>query len=131
LFFAIVHFLVPREDSDATRWYSGLDLVAQGLANVISPATIGAFLALAVAGVLLGTMRLRQGHIGGCAGFHAGWVTGYTLTHRLTDVTVASSGHWLIGPDGVLGWLAFGWIVVLLIGYVLLQPRGEFDARSG
>jgi membrane protease YdiL (CAAX protease family) len=122
LFFAVVHFLVPREDFAAERWYSGFQLVAAGLSDLRHPATIGAFVALTAAGLLLGAMRVRHRHIGGCVGFHAGWVSGYTLTHRLTDVTVANASSWLIGPDGVLGWLAFVWIVALLIGYVALRP---------
>jgi membrane protease YdiL (CAAX protease family) len=122
-FFAVVHFLVPRAEPEPTRWYSGLQLVAEGLSELTSPATLGAFLALAAGGLLLGAMRLRHGHIGSCAGLHAGWVTGYTLAHRLTDVTGANRTGWLVGPDGVLGWLAFVWIGAVAIVYVLLGPR--------
>jgi hypothetical protein len=117
---------VPREAPAATRWYSAFELVAEGLSRLADPATIGSLAALVLAGLLLGAMRLRQGHIGGCAGFHAGWVSGYTLTHRLTDVT-ALNGSWLVGPDGVLGWLAFVWIAALLAVYALLRRPTESD----
>lgn len=124
LFFAVLHFLVGRAEPDATRWYTAFELVGRGLSTLAVPATVGAFCALTAAGLLLGAMRVRQGHIGGCAGFHAGWVTGYTLTHRLTD-TVANDRSWLIGPDGVLGWLAFVWIAALLVVYLVVSPRTE------
>jgi membrane protease YdiL (CAAX protease family) len=127
LFFAMLHFLVPREEPDAVRWHSGFEHVAQGLSTLSNPAAAGAFAALTAAGLLLGAMRLRDGHIGSCVGFHAGWVTGYTLTHRLTDVTDASTG--LVGPDGVLGWLALAWIAALLLAYVALGRRGRPAAR--
>lgn len=123
LFFAVLHFLVPRESPEAVHWYSGLQLVAVGLADLRQPATAGSFVALTVAGLLLGGMRMRDRHIGGCVGFHAGWVTGYTFTHRLTDVTATNASTWLIGPDGVLGWLASVWIAALLIAYVALRAR--------
>jgi membrane protease YdiL (CAAX protease family) len=124
LFFAVLHFLVARDEPDATRWYTAFALVEQGLSTLAHPSAIGAFCALTAAGLLLGAMRLRQGHIGGCAGFHAGWVTGYTLTHRLTD-TVANDRSWLIGPDGVLGWLALVWIAALLVAYMVFSPRTD------
>jgi membrane protease YdiL (CAAX protease family) len=120
LFFAVAHFLVPRDDPNTVHWYSGWVLVADGLSELISPPALGAFAALAAAGFFFGTMRVRSGHIGRCAGFHAGWVTGYTLTHRLTDVTVTNGRSWAVGPDGVLGWLAFVGIAALLIAYVRL-----------
>jgi membrane protease YdiL (CAAX protease family) len=125
LFFAVLHFLVPREEPDAVRWYSGFEHVAHGLSTLSIPATFGAFVALTAAGLLLGAMRLRDGHIGSCVGFHAGWVTGYTLTHRLTDVTAADASAWLVGPDGVIGWLALAWIGALLIAYVALGRRRD------
>jgi membrane protease YdiL (CAAX protease family) len=131
LFFAVLHFLVPREEPDNVRWYSAFELVAEGLSRLALPPTIGAFAALTVAGLLLGAMRLRHGHLGACAGFHAGWVTGYTLTHRLTDVTAANGRSWLIGPDGVLGWLAFVWVAALLILYVVRRPRAFSAATCG
>jgi uncharacterized protein len=130
VFFAILHFLAPETEPEETRWYSGFDLVAEGLSELRFPATIGAFLALAAGGLLLGAMRLRNGHIGSCVGFHAGWVTGYTLTHRLTDVTVSNRGNWLIGPDGVLGWLAFAWITALWTVYLMQETPSETSARS-
>jgi membrane protease YdiL (CAAX protease family) len=123
LFFAVVHFLVPRGEPEAVRWHSGFELVAEGLSALSNPATAGAFAALTAAGLLLGAMRVRDGHIGSCAGFHAGWVTGYTLTHRLTDTTGADASAGLIGPDGVLGWLALAWIAALLLAYVALGRR--------
>jgi membrane protease YdiL (CAAX protease family) len=119
LFFAVLHFLVVREDPAAVRWYSGFEHIAAGLSQLADPATVGAFVALTAAGLLLGVMRLRQGHVGGCAGFHAGWVTGYTLTHRLTDVAPASLNAWVAGPDGVMGWLAFVWVAALMFAYVV------------
>jgi membrane protease YdiL (CAAX protease family) len=130
LFFAIAHFLVADAEPEQPQWYTGWVLVAEGLAGLQSAAAIGAFLALTAAGLLLGAMRVRDGHIGACAGFHAGWVTGYTLTHRLTDVTLVDGGSWLIGPDGVLGWLAFAWITALLLVYVFVsQRRGRSPSR--
>jgi membrane protease YdiL (CAAX protease family) len=131
LFFAIVHFLAAEAEPAEIRWHSGLRLVAEGLSALSAPAAIGALVALAAGGLLLGTMRLRDGHIASCAGFHAGWVTGYTLTHRLTDVTAPNGRAWLIGPDGVLGWLAFVWIAALLVAYVLLRRVREPDLRFG
>ncbi|HEX7080540.1 MAG TPA: CPBP family intramembrane glutamic endopeptidase [Gammaproteobacteria bacterium] len=119
LFFAIAHFLVAERVPAEVRWYSGLELVAAGVAGLFAQAhSIGAFLALLAAGLLLGALRIRFGNIGPCIGFHAGWVAAITAMHRLTDLRPDHELAWLVGDtDGVMGWLALGWIVLLSAAY--------------
>ncbi len=74
--------------------------------------------ALTLAGVFLALVRERTGHIGWCIGLHAGWVFVIQVTRYLTVGNDASPYAFLTGGyDGVIGWLAVGWIGALAVGY--------------
>jgi hypothetical protein len=90
---------------------------------------LDSFVALILVGVFLGMVRERTGHIGWCIGLHAGWVFVIQVARYLTDGNDASPYAFLTGDyDGVIGWLAAGWLATLSAGYAGLIRRA--DPRS-
>lgn len=74
--------------------------------------------ALFAVGVFLALVRERSGHIGWCIGLHAGWVFVIQVARRLTDANPDAVWAFLAGDyDGIIGWLAAGWIGLLAVGY--------------
>ena len=116
--YALVHFLRPASGAspiDPVHWYSGFTVIGTGLARFADPAPLaGDFLALLAAGVALGLVREHSGHLTMSIGLHAAWVMGIKLTRAIAERAPDSPWAWLVGEfDGVIGYLAAGWIVVV------------------
>lgn len=120
LLYAIVHFMKPAAlpegmapDLSGTLWMLG-----QALTGLFDLTNLDSLAALFMAGVLLGQVRERTGHIGWCIGLHAGWVLVIQVSRKLTDTDAASPLAWLAGDyDGTIGWLAALWLAALSLLY--------------
>jgi uncharacterized protein len=133
--YAATHFIARyRIPAELVVPTSGLAMVAGSLQAFADPLSIGdAFLALFAVGVLLAAIRAATGNIAACIGLHAGWVWVMLLV-RATSVadTTRRTSFLLSGFDGFVGWLVFGW--TLLIGWPLYQfyvRRSAFTQPAG
>lgn len=125
--YASLHFTrPPRLGTDAeVSWDTGWHLLA-GMANQYhNPmALFDSWLALFAVGLFLSIVRERTGNIALAMGLHAGWVlvikAGKTATELQPDAPMA----WLVGSyDGVIGWLAAGWILLWAWWWARRLPR--------
>lgn len=128
--YALAHFLRPETSGVPADvdWHSGFGVIAAGFGRFLQPADLaGDFFALLAAGIALGLVRERVGHIGATIGIHAAWVAGIKLTRQLSDRDPESGPAWLAGDfDGVIGWLAAIWILlvtILLRSWLRHSPR--------
>jgi len=121
LLYAATHFLDGRLriPADQVTYTSGLAVTAKLFERYAAPLEFAdSFLALCALGVLLGLIRRRTGAIAGCIGVHAGGVCVILVMRNLSSVNPSAAHAWLVGSyDGVIGWLAFGWIVVVASVY--------------
>jgi hypothetical protein len=118
--YALLHFMKPRSlpDEIAFDWAGAWRMFAETFTNALQWKNLDSMSALALAGVFLALVRERTGHIGWCIGLHAGWVFVIQVTRYLTVGNDASPYAFLTGGyDGVIGWLAVGWIGALAVGY--------------
>jgi membrane protease YdiL (CAAX protease family) len=137
LLYAAMHFLKPQPfpagaEVSLTTCLSSLGGAFPALFRLEN---LDSFAALALVGIFLGLVRLRTGHIAWCIGLHAGWVLVIKLTRSYSEVNPGASGAWLVGDyDGMIGWLAAGWIGALaLVLWLGRQPGGTGrspDARQ-
>jgi len=137
LLYAAVHFLKPGAvgPREAFDWTAVAQTVAGVFTDAFAPANLDSFVALVLVGVFLGLVRERTGHIGWCIGLHAGWVFVIQVMRHLTDGNAASPYAYLTGSyDGVIGWLAAGWLAVQSAGYWAAArrtaPRTDPQRRS-
>jgi uncharacterized protein len=108
LVYAGAHFIGGPIAADETRWYSGLSSIGR---SELQP---DAFLALVAAGLLLGAMRCRFGHVALGAGFHSGWVWLMQVNREYSDVNSSSQLLFLEGSfGGTMGYLGLAWIALL------------------
>ena len=120
--YAAVHFLakyyIPPEQVTS---HSGLTLLA-GMTNWFSrPLEMAdAYMCLFAVGMVLAIIRARRGNIAACVGLHAGWVWVMLIARELTDPVRDQPSSFLLSQfDGFIGWLVFGWTV--LMGFVLVR----------
>ena len=124
--YAAVHFIkFPALDPAAgIHWYTGFVILAGAFERFANPVFIDMFLALAAFGLLLALVRLGKGNIYQCIGIHAGVV--FTIKHisHLTDFNPGGSFLFLVNYyDHLLGYLAFAWLVILIIIYYLVLKK--------
>lgn len=128
LLYSAVHFMgsyrIPVEELGPG---SGLRHITGTLANFAAPQQImDAFLALFAVGVLLGLVRAYTGNIAACLGLHAGWVWIIAFLREGTTPTVDNEYGFLISSfDGVVGWLVFGWTLLLASVFLVWQRRQD------
>jgi membrane protease YdiL (CAAX protease family) len=118
--YALLHFMKPGTlpDTVAFDWSGAGQMFAETFTGAIQWKNLDSMTALFLVGVFLALVRERTGHIGWCIGLHAGWVFVIQVTRHLTDGNESSAYAWLTGDyDGMIGWLAAGWIGVLAAGY--------------
>lgn len=114
--YASVHFLRSTGEYHTIHWYSGFDVLGGAFSNYTDPATVGPFLALVAAGVLLAMIRERAGHIALTVGVHCGWVAVIKFTRKATNLTPDPSLAWLAdGYDSVTGYLACIYLLIVLL----------------
>ena len=116
LVYATTHFIgryrVKAADVNAG---SGIDMLAYALADFSQPMHfIDAFACLFAVGILLGMARVYTGNIAACIGLHAGWVAVIYVVNETSKREVGSPLSWMLSDvNGFLGWMVFGWTVVI------------------
>lgn len=131
--FGVVHFIRanPAHAPLEPGWTDGFAVIANSFYLFSDSAFIDSFLALVAAGLLLGLMRYRRGHIAGCIGVHAGWVAVIQTTKKVSEVNTESPFAWLVGGyDGVIGYLGFLVFGLLSAGYYGLTVRRITTGRT-
>jgi membrane protease YdiL (CAAX protease family) len=129
-YYAGLHFISTRGTPglSAIGWDTGFRVAVTGFAH-LAAMTPDSFLALFLAGVLLGCIRaaLPRG-LGYCMGLHAGWVFVIKTAKPLTHSVPGAPWSFLVGSyDGFVGYLAAGWMALL----VLALLAGVRFASSG
>lgn len=117
--YALLHFMKPGALPVGVSfdWGGAERMFVETFSGVFQWRHVDSMVALFLVGVFLALVRERSGHIGWCVGLHAGWVFVIQMTRQLTDGDEASAYAYLVGDyDGVIGWLAAGWIGLLSLG---------------
>lgn len=127
LLYAAVHFLGGslRIPNDQVTFMSGIAVAADTFQRFTAPLQfVDTFFALAALGVLLALIRLRTGAIAACIGLHAGGVCVIGVVQGLSVVDRTAPMAALVGSyDGVIGWLACGWITLIALVYARWAPQ--------
>jgi len=120
LVYAAVHLLKYRAQPEGTEisWLTGLEILSDAFFKFSYPNIIDHFLSLLTLGVLLSMIRLRNGNIAMCIGFHAGIVMAMKVTGRFTDYVSDSRFDYMVNwVDHTQGYLSFAMLLVLAIIY--------------
>jgi membrane protease YdiL (CAAX protease family) len=124
LLYAALHFLKPQQV--APQAGSCLASLAAGFPALFRMENLDSFVALTLVGLFLSLVRERCGHIGWGIGLHAGWVLVIKLIQSYSDNVPHAPLGFLTGSyDGVIGWLAAGWIGLLALVLALWPRRGS------
>ena len=130
LLYAALHFLGGhlRVPLDAVSWHHGFDVLANLFERYQDPLSlVDSFLTLFLVGVLLSLVRLRTGSIAASVGLHAAGVTVIAVLREVTVPNRQGPLGYLVGSyDGVIGWLALLWFVIIAVAYTALtrEPAG-------
>jgi uncharacterized protein len=120
LLYSAVHFIKypPLADGQIVRWDTGLALLPEALSRLTQPAIIDEFLTYLLLGVLLGLIRLRDGHIYRCIALHAGIVLVLQIDRYVMTHVPDNRFDFLTGDyNNRLGWLAAAWLLILIMIY--------------
>lgn len=124
--YAALHFIGSHwtTEPSAVGWNTGFQIALDGFSH-LPLADPSSFLALFMAGLLLGSVRLFfQGGLFFSIGLHAGWVFVIKLFKPLTLLQPYSAWIFLIGTyDQIIGYLSCIWVFFLLILIFLFQRR--------
>lgn len=117
LLYAAVHFLGGRLrlPADQLDWTSGFAVLENMLIQYSQPGAMAdSFLALFAVGALLAWARVKTRSIAAPIGLHAAGVCVISFLRETTMVQTQHANTWLVGNyDGVLGWGALLWMVML------------------
>lgn len=116
LVFAALHFLKPQPlPPDAPIGLQAcLDSLGAGFIHLFQWRHLDSLAALFMVGLFLSLVRVRSGHLAWCIGLHTGWVLVIKLTHEYSQTNPAAPLGFLAGDyDGMIGWLAAAWLVLL------------------
>lgn len=129
LLYASLHFLGGklRVPPDQVSWVHGFEVLSKLFERYVQPLTFAdSFVALAMLGVLLATVRLRTGAIAACIGLHAAGVAFIAVLREATLVNPNAEYVELVGSyDGVIGWAALLWFTVIVCVFVALTRARE------
>lgn len=123
LYFAALHFFQGPTPAGEIGWLSGYRYVNSAFSNILHWQNLDTFLALFLAGALLGYIRImRQPGIGYCIGLHAGWVFLIKITKGFTDSSSETHWEFLAGDyDGVTG--LFSAFLLAMVMLILTHPN--------
>jgi membrane protease YdiL (CAAX protease family) len=129
--YASVHFIRSSGEFKNVYWYSGFELIGSAFTKYATITTIGPFLALVAVGVFLALVRERTGHIALGVGIHCGWVAVIKLGRKATNLDNETGLAWLAeGYDGITGYLAFAYIIGLIIVLLAINARARGDSDA-
>lgn len=120
LLYAVLHFMKPDSIPAGAEfgWTQAWQMYLSALTGPFALENLDSLAALFAAGCLLALIRERMGHIGWCIGLHAGWIFVIQMLREASSNNDASSLAFLTGSyDGVIGWLAVGWICLVTLVY--------------
>ena len=124
--YAALHFIGTHWTTEPSLvgWDTGFRIALDGFSH-LPFADPGSFLALFLAGILLGSVRLFfKGGLFFSIGLHAGWVFVIKLFKPLTLLHPYSPWIFLIGTyDQVIGYLSCTWVFMLLTLIFFYQRR--------
>ena len=121
LIYAAVHFIKFPVLNTEIYWYSGFTVMSGAFFRFGDPAIFDSLLALFAFGILLSMIRLHKGNVIQCMGVHAGVVMAIKIINDLTDYTPQNNFDYLVNRyDHLLGYLAFAWLVLLIVVYYRL-----------
>lgn len=137
LLYAALHFLGGklRIPADEVSWVHGFAVLGKLFERYTQPlAFVDSFAALAMLGVLFALLRWRTGSIAASVGLHAAGVCVIAVLRELTIVDRTAEYAEIVGTyDGVIGWAALVWFVVIAAGWVLYtrgRPAASADSAS-
>lgn len=123
LYYALLHFIGTRWTPELAEigWATGFRVAALGLSQVANLQG-DSFLALFLAGVLLGCVRARiPGGLGYCMGLHAGWVFIIKATKSLTHMMPNTELGFLVSRyDRVIGNFSSVWMAILILAFLIV-----------
>jgi membrane protease YdiL (CAAX protease family) len=133
-YYAILHFLKTdwKPKGAEVAWDTGFRLLADAFGH-LAVLPFDSLLALFLAGVLLGCVRTAFPlGLGYCVGLHAGWVFVIRSAKALTNGLPDGRHAYLVGGyDGIIGYLAAGWIGVLVLGFMVsFRGKGRRSALA-
>ena len=128
-YFAILHFLKPAVDlnNQNSTLQASLDVFFRSLKHLFQHSDTDTLIALFLAGVLLAIIKIRFSHgLLLAIGIHAGWIFSIKTTKGLTHSNPASQWQYLVGQDGIVGYLSASWlalVVLVLIVFFSFQKK--------
>ena len=129
--YAFTHFLNPEIQigDDEISWLSGLILLNSAFIPFLSPENIfDSFIALFLAGTLLGIIKARTNKLAICIGIHAGWVFIIKVFKQITNHNFDSEFALLTGSyDNVTGYLAAICISIAIV-FVLRSKKTQMQS---
>lgn len=126
-FYATLHFIKPYThiDSNSLGILSGFEVIINAFAG-LAQVQLDDWLALFAVGALLALVRFKTNTIVYCIGLHASWVLLIKVTKKVTAENHTSDLSFFIGHyDGVIGWLAFAWLVLVSITFFLITRNNS------
>lgn len=128
--YAVAHFVKPHPlpDGMTCAGAGGWQLFAGTFSEGVHGHDLDSLAALFAAGVLLGLVRERTGHIGWCIGLHAGWVWLIQTSRRVTEPNHDSPFAFLVGCyDEIIGWAMAAWVVAVILVYWYRSRPGAVE----
>ncbi len=138
LFFAILHFqrvpgsLWPADAAVGPG--TGFTVAWWSVASMVRHLDVDAFLALAVAGLILCLVFVRGRSLYPAMGLHAGWVWTAQVIRRWVHVDPAGASEravaWWGGKDMIDGWIPLALLILLVAGLAVSTAVGSSANRS-
>jgi membrane protease YdiL (CAAX protease family) len=117
-YFALLHFLKPVVDHNNQNdsISAGFDVFLRSLKHLINHSDWDTFIALFLAGILLGLIKtLYNNGLILVIGIHAGWIFSIKATKSLTNSNPGNQWQFLVGQDGIVGYLSAGWLGIIIL----------------
>ncbi|MEE9423716.1 MAG: CPBP family intramembrane glutamic endopeptidase [Methylococcales bacterium] len=121
-YFAILHFLKPAVElnNQNSTLQASLDVFFRSLKHLFQHNDIDTLIALFLAGVLLAIIKIRFNHgLLLVIGIHAGWIFSIKTIKSLTHGNPASQWQYLVGQDGIVGYLSASWLALVVLGLII------------
>jgi membrane protease YdiL (CAAX protease family) len=122
-YFAILHFLKATVDlnNQNSTLQASLNVFYRSLKHLFQHDDTDTLIALFLAGVLLAIIKIRFNHgLLLVIGIHAGWIFSIKTIKSLTHGNPTSQWQYLVGQDGIVGYLSAGWLTLVVLVLIML-----------